>query len=266
MELQDIYRDIDPAKHPCAEPMRMMGKRGAILGHMYLPGGEEKVPAVLMNHGYPGGEQNMDIAQALRRMGFAAMTYHYSGSWGSDGDFSFRNCLEDAETVLDTMLAHPAIDSRRIYVFGHSMGGFVAAHLTARRTEPRGTVLMCPWDAARSYVYDQDNLLEVLRCGPGFLRGTSVEDLLQELGDSAEALRLDHLAPRLLDRPLACIIAGEDEDLPVDLHARPFRDAMLAAGAEEKLRYEEIPGTHSFHANRLAATEAVARALLAMES
>ena len=265
MELQNIYRDIDPARHPCAQPVHISGKRGAILGHMYLPGGEERVPAVLMNHGYPGGEQNMDIAQALRRMGFAVMTYHYSGSWGSDGDFSFRACLEDAETVLDEMLAHPAIDPRRIYVFGHSMGGFVAAHLMARRTEPRGAVLMCPWDAARSYVYGRENLLEILQCGPDFLRGTSIESLWRELEENTEALRLDRLAPRLIDRPLACVIAGDDEDLPVDLHARPFRDAMLAAGAEEKFRYEEIPGTHSFHANRLAATEAVARALLAME-
>lgn len=265
MDLQDIYRDMDPARHPAAQSMRIMGRRGALLSLLLTPGGQEKVPAVLMSHGFPGNEQNMDLAQSLRRLGFAVMTYHYSGSWGSDGDFSFQNCIEDAETVLDALLTHPAVDPERVYLFGHSMGGFVTAHLAARRPEIKGTVLMCPWDPARSFVYDQKNLNSVLEGGIGFLRNVSMEGFYAELGEHTEQLRLENLAPRLAGKALHCVIAHEDEDLPLDLHARPFRDAMRAAGAGEKFRYQEIPGGHSFHACRLAAIETVARALWEME-
>ena len=264
MKLEDIYRDMDPVRGPGAEALRIPGKRGAILSLLYTPGGQEKAPAVLLSHGFPGNEQNMDLAQALRRLGFAVMTYHYSGSWGSDGEFSFANCIEDVQTVLDVLLTHPAVDPRRIYAVGHSMGGFVTAHLTAQRPEIRGSILICPWDAARSFLLDRDNLMNVLSDGYGFLRGVSEEKFLTELGADTEALRLDELAPRLTDRPLYCLAALEDEELPLELHAYPFRRAMMAADAE-KFRYQELHGDHCFNAARLTLIETVARDLLEME-
>jgi hypothetical protein len=33
-------------------------------------------------HGFPGNERNFDVAQALRRAGYAALVFHYRGSWG----------------------------------------------------------------------------------------------------------------------------------------------------------------------------------------
>lgn len=264
MNMQDMYRDREPGGGSGSQAMRISGKRGALLSLLYLPGGEEQAPAVLLSHGFPGSEQNMDLAQALRRLGFAVMTYHYGGSWGSEGEFSFLHCIEDADSVLDALLTHPAIDPRRVYAVGHSMGGFVTAHLTAQRTEIRGSVLLCPWDAARSLAVDRDNLMHILPEGCGFLRGYSVEKALAELEANREALRLDALAARLTDRPLLCVAAAEDEDLPPELHARPFRDAVTAAGGK-KLRYEELHGDHCFNATRLTLIEAVARGLLDME-
>ena len=68
------------------------------------------------------------------------MTFHHSGSWGSDGSYSLANDLEDAETVLDYMLRDDryGFDLSRIYAVGHSLGGFVCGQLIARRREIRG--------------------------------------------------------------------------------------------------------------------------------
>lgn len=111
------------------------GRRGRLLGTLYTAAGEGLHPVVLLLHGIPGNEQNADLAQALRRAGFSVLLFHYSGSWGSDGSYSFAHDLEDANTVLDYILADEShdFDTARIFAVGHSLGGFACAHLAASR-------------------------------------------------------------------------------------------------------------------------------------
>ena len=101
------------------------GKRGKLLSVLYTAGGKGPHPTVLLLHGIPGCERNLDLAQTLRRAGFHVMTFHYSGSWGSEGDYSLHHNLEDAAAVLDFMLQDSSfdIDKAHIYAVGHSMGG-----------------------------------------------------------------------------------------------------------------------------------------------
>lgn len=95
----------------------------------YTAGGPGLHPTVLLLHGIPGCERNLDLAQALRRAGFHVMTFHYSGCWGSDGAYSLANDLEDASTVLDFILRDTVygFDKDRIYAVGHSLGASSAA-------------------------------------------------------------------------------------------------------------------------------------------
>ena len=45
------------------------GRRGRLLSVLYTAGGEGPHPTVLLLHGIPGCERNLDLAQALRRAG-----------------------------------------------------------------------------------------------------------------------------------------------------------------------------------------------------
>ncbi|MHB8287311.1 MAG: alpha/beta hydrolase family protein [Caulobacteraceae bacterium] len=94
-------------------------------------------PTVLLLHGFPGNEQNLDLAQAIRRAGWNVLTLHYRGAWGSPGAFSFAHVQEDAAAAVAWLrdpltTAAPHIDPRRIVVIGHSMGGWAAAFTAAR--------------------------------------------------------------------------------------------------------------------------------------
>jgi len=77
-------------------------------------------------HGLAGNEKNLDLAQAVRRAGWNAVTFNYRGSWGSPGKFRFAQNLEDADAVL-AYLREPAnaaklgVDPKRIALAGHSM-------------------------------------------------------------------------------------------------------------------------------------------------
>ena len=71
-----------------------------INGVAYLAAGAGAHPTLVLFHGLPGNEQNLDLAQAVRRAGWHVVTLHYRGSWGSPGSFRFAHTLEDARAVL----------------------------------------------------------------------------------------------------------------------------------------------------------------------
>ena len=97
-------------------------------GLFYLAGGLGPHPTIVLLHGFPGNEQNLDLAQAIRRAGWNVLTMHYRGSWGSPGVFSIAHVLEDVDAAV-AFVREPevatkyGIDTRRIVLGGHSMGG-----------------------------------------------------------------------------------------------------------------------------------------------
>jgi pimeloyl-ACP methyl ester carboxylesterase len=93
---------------------------------LFTAAGPGPHPTVLLLHGLPGNEQNIDLAQSVRRAGWNVLTLHYRGSWGSPGAFSFSHCLEDAAAAIEWLRAEgadrvPRVDPGRILVIGHSM-------------------------------------------------------------------------------------------------------------------------------------------------
>ncbi len=110
---------------------------GALLNALvYVAAGAGPHPAVLLLHGFPGNERNLDLAQDIRRAGWDVLFFDYRGSWGSPGDFSFAHCIEDTASAID-YLKQPAVtkqlrlDPSRIVLIGHSMGGFMAVQAAA---------------------------------------------------------------------------------------------------------------------------------------
>lgn len=118
-----------------------------INGVAYTAAGAGPHPVLVLMHGLPGNEKNLDLAQAVRRAGWTVITFNYRGSWGSPGTFSFAGNLEDARAVLAYLrdpanAAHLAIDPHRIVIAGHSMGGWVTAMTAERDPDLAGAILI----------------------------------------------------------------------------------------------------------------------------
>jgi pimeloyl-ACP methyl ester carboxylesterase len=119
--------------HPASLQVVHIPSHGLLInGVLYEAAGAGLHPTVVLLHGFPGNEQNLDLAQAIRRAGWNVLTLHYRGSWGSPGNFSFTHVYEDAQSALDflhaaAIAAKYAVDTHRIAVLGHSMGGMAAA-------------------------------------------------------------------------------------------------------------------------------------------
>jgi len=119
---------------------------GALLNaFVYIASGATPHPTVILLHGFPGNERNLDLAQSIRRAGWNVLYFDYRGSWGSPGAFSFTHCIEDTQSAIDYLrnpvhAAQLRADPRTIVLIGHSMGGFMA--LQAGALDPAITAVI----------------------------------------------------------------------------------------------------------------------------
>src|SRR3569833_4572439 len=104
-----IYADPAPdaANPPRMEVLHIPSGGVEITGVAYLASGAGPHPTLVLLHGLPGNEKNLDLAQAVRRAGWNVVTFSYRGSWGSPGSYRFAQNLEDGEAVL-AFLRDPA--------------------------------------------------------------------------------------------------------------------------------------------------------------
>ena len=99
--------------------------------------GKEKKETVILLHGLPGNERSLDLAQELRRNGKNVIYFNYRGSWGSQGEFLYSNCIQDVKEVMDFFdkpenSTKYRIKSKSYILFGHSMGGGIALLVGAK--------------------------------------------------------------------------------------------------------------------------------------
>ena len=243
----------------------MEGKRGRILLTIYRAGGAGLHPTVLLSHGIPGLEKNFDLAMGLRRVGFHVVMYHYSGSWNSDGDYSFAHNLEDGETVLEFILRDEEMgfDKEKLYAAGHSMGSFVTAHLAAKRKEIKAAVLLAPCDISGALLFGAEGerqMREIFAFGAPYLSGTTAEQLYAEAEREMDTYKISALAEELAKIPVYCIGASLDGDCPTEVHAKPWVEAVWKAGGN--VLYEEWETDHSFSDMRFALVEKVTEFLV----
>lgn len=254
----------DTSLRPDIHGILIPGSRGRLLSVLYTAGGPGPHPTVLLLHGIPGSERNFDLAHALRRSGFHVMIFHYSGSWGSDGSYSLAHNLEDADTVLDYLLADHTygIDKERVYAVGHSLGGFVCGQLTARRPEIRAGALLMPCDIGRiQRITEEDPLageciFQVLEESAQWLNGTSGPALLQEAEANSEYFCLESLAGTLAQKPILCVAGTLDDCTPLEQHCMPLVKAVEAVGGRS-LKFISYPTDHFFSDYRLTVTNTV---------
>ncbi len=233
---------------------------------LHLPSGSGPHPVVLLLHGFPGTERNFDLAQALRRSGYASVVFHYRGSWGAGGSWSWANALEDAARVCAALrhsgfAADHDLDPGRLAVVGHSMGGFVALMTAASDASIPAVASVAGFDFGVASAACLDDAAAVARYESAFdaellpLRGTTGRRLVDEMVSAGEAWSLRRLGPELAGRAVLLIGTARDEVTPAEEHHHPLVGA-LARHSVTRLEHRVFDTDHllSDHREELADT------------
>lgn len=108
-------------------------------GTLTIPAGEGPFPALVLVHGSGPNDRDetlmqnkpfLDIATYLTDHGIAVLRYDKrTFTYGKDIDVSnftpYDETIEDAALALDFLSSQAAVDSSKIFILGHSLGGYL---------------------------------------------------------------------------------------------------------------------------------------------
>jgi pimeloyl-ACP methyl ester carboxylesterase len=232
-----------------------------INAQLYRPAGAGVHPTVILMHGLPGNEQNLDLARAIQRAGWTVITFHYRGSWGSAGTFTLRGGVEDADALVRRLQNVSAArawgaDGARIVIAGHSYGGYVAARIAASHPNLIGVALIAPWDIsydARVWSTLSKEQLDIMAPQAfddvdGRLTAANPKSLAREVERYGPALNLTALSAQLVGRPLLVVTATRDDpdDEAIGLIA------ALKRGRGTHFESKSLVTDHGFNDHRIA--------------
>ncbi len=248
---------VDADHPPAIAELNFKSGGQRLNGLMYQANGSGPHPTVILLHGYPGNEKNLDLAQALRRGGFNVLFFHYRGAWGSEGEFSFNNVIEDVGSALGFLRSNAEgykVDTDHITLIGHSMGGFAAlqgaardknvhcvAGISAANLGGRAANFAKGSEAAKGFSNYSDGLQ--------MLAGWSGDKAISEIIANGESFNLNALAPRLSGKSVLLIAGDKDGAVPAQTVHRPMAAAYKM---QDGLNLTEmvLSGDHSFSWSR----------------
>ena len=216
-------------------------------------------PTLVFLHGLPGNEKNIDLLQAVRRAGWNAVTINYRGSWGSPGVFRFDNTLADAAALL-VFLRDPAnsralgVDTTRLVLAGHSMGGWVTAMTAARNPYLSGAILISAANMGAEGGAKREDAVAMMRDNMESLAGGTAETFADDLRNGAEARNWSHAVSGLARLPL--LVLTSDDGLA------PASDSLVANlrhAGDSRVTVVHEATDHSWSDRRIALESAVLR-------
>jgi pimeloyl-ACP methyl ester carboxylesterase len=241
------------AAHPAKMTVLHIPSHGVLInGVVYQPTGAGPHPTLVICHGLPGNEKNLDLAQAVRRAGWNAVTFNYRGSWGSPGVFRFAQNLEDADAVL-AFLRTPAnaaqlgIDPQKIAMAGHSMGGWITALTAAHDHKLLGAILISAADMGAIAGVPRDKVVALMADNMESLADVTPESMADEVLAHGKEFRLGSAAGGLVQTPL--LVLTSDDGLAPD--AEKLVQAIQAKGGR-KASLKHVATDHGWSDHRIA--------------
>jgi pimeloyl-ACP methyl ester carboxylesterase len=261
-EFNPIYEDAPPDKNFPAtmSPLKFFNGECKLFGTMFIASGESIKPTVLMLNGFPGNEKNHDIARMFQRYGFNVMGFNYSGSWGSDGSYSFQNIVSDTKAALDFLVSDIClekfrVDRKKIVMLGYSMGGFSALYSSINYDYVKNIIAIAPFNAGmfgqilesnkEIKSYSASQMIDAMN----YVNNESAENLLNELIENkADWNLLNHLKS-FAKKNILLFGAKYDSIAPLQIHHYPLSENLLEANPNTEVHILETG--HSFSDKRI---------------
>lgn len=248
------------------QPIIINSNGEKLLGTFFVAGGKGHHPTVLLLHGFPGNEVNYDLAHSLRRFGCNVVVFHYRGSWGSSGCFTFANSLDDLTSAVDFLKMEKTVENFRINVdelllIGHSLGGFAALLKSLDYTKIKNIVSIAGFNFgqfAELLLMDEnvrEITLESLTYSSNIVNCAEAGNLYNEIIDNRVGWNLINQSNKFRDKNILLIGAKNDSVSPIEIHHTPFVKSLESEGVKVESKIFECG--HSFSNKRITLAETI---------
>lgn len=227
---------------------------------LFQPQGGGPRPTVLLLHGYPGDENNYDLAHVFQRAGYTVVIFHYRGTWGSEGLFSLGHVLEDVSSAVGFIRQHSGeetfqFDAEKLMIIGHSMGGFAALQTAARDSHLLGAAAIAAFDfslASKMPCLHEAIQKEFADCLP--IHRIDLDGLMKEIDENAMNWSFPALADGLSTKPV-CLIGAEKDVISLPkYHLTPLAE-LLRQNAGAKVTVKLLDDGHCLSGTRIELAE-----------
>ena len=271
MDSKMIFKDPEDKSGeeylPDLYDIKIKSNKENLIGAILTPGHKGPNPTVILLHGFPGYEDNHDLAHSLRRCGLNVLIFHYRGSWGVKGKFTFANCIEDVKNVIEFVsdeenINKYKIDKDNIYLVGHSMGGFLTlTNCTDKRI--KASVAISPYDFGLKgcvMKIDEEELKDGINMFSSAippLNDTDTMTLIREVMINGDVWKLKNKAKELSKEKILIIAATRDIVGPISLHHIPLMKEIYKY-SKENVKEIFMDTDHSYSNKRVLLSKVVA--------
>lgn len=167
--------------------------------------------------------------------------------------------MDDAAAVLaflrDTANVRTlGIDTTRLVLAGHSMGGWVTALATARDPGLRGAILISAADMGRFGGAPRANVVALAAGNMESLTGVTAEQMADELIANGARWSFDAAAPGLARVPLLVLTSNDG----LGPQAERLAD-LVRAGGNERVTLVHVATDHGWSDRRIALQDTIIR-------
>lgn len=281
----DVPREIE------SQEVNIWSDGTRLSGTLFRPKGladRDKLPAILLCHGWGGLRSHLNIAIAplFARAGYVVLTFDYRG-WGtSDSRLVIRGAMptpdargevtvrarairelvdpsdqtEDIIACLDYLSGEPGVDARRIGLWGTSFGGGHVVYVAAKDSRVKCIVSQVPsMDGGWVNQFFNPRKQAILRARGAIDPVPQGVDAIPGLNGTPYLSRIAQYHPveaaSILKIPVLIIAAEKDELMDNREHGEKVYNVVRN---RVPAKYETLPGTHfeiySTHQNRAIAS------------
>jgi fermentation-respiration switch protein FrsA (DUF1100 family) len=235
-----------------------------IEGKFYIPEGTGNFPTVILLKGfYDPQDDVLGIGKILSEAGFGTLTFQYSGTDKSQGEFSFKNTQKDIRAAFEFIhqpknILKYKIDTTSIHLGGLSYGGGMALTYAADHPEINSVFSIAGTDHGeflREYMNNPnmqqwfDKWIAGLAAPEGPVRivsGFSTKAIVDMgIKNYLPTLDLRKSAPLLAQTPILLIGGWDDTNISIDYHLLPLYRALKNENAK-KVKITAVQDNHSF--------------------
>lgn len=250
------------------EKVKIDGENLTLNGILFPAEGIGSSPTLLLLQGFPGGESDVfGIGAKFQKAEINVLIFNYSGTYGSDGDYSMEYTTRDIQFAYN-FLKEPnnvnkyQVDTSKIYLGGYSYGGGMALTYTANHPEIRKVFSIAGTDHGeffREYFSNEqfakmiDDMFEQLKAPEGPVRfevGKMPKDITSEdVSKIDSTIDLRKCTPLIADRDILLIAGINDQYVTMENHMLPLYRALQNEGAEN-VEFVIVQDNHSFSKSR----------------